>query len=126
MPMKPFADIDAYLADLPDDARATLQALRRTIRDVAPDAVESISYGVPTFKYKGRPLIYLAAAKNHLSLYGISVDEYRDELAGFDAEKGTVRFQQGAPPPEPLVRKMLRARIADIDASAAGRSRKSS
>ena len=103
------ADIDAYLAGLPDDAREALSAVRQTIKGFVPDAVESISYGMPTFKYKGRPLIYFAAAKNHLGLYGTS--------------KGTMRFSPADPPPEAEVQALLRERIEAIEASVAGQKR---
>jgi uncharacterized protein YdhG (YjbR/CyaY superfamily) len=63
-------DIDSYVAGVPDDARATLDGLRRTIQGVAPDAVESISHGMPTFKYLGRPLAYFGAWKTRCALYG--------------------------------------------------------
>ena len=97
---------------MPNDARATLEELRRTIKATAPGAVEAISYGMPAFKYQGRRLIYFAAAKNHCALYGTS--------------QGTIRFAPGEPPPEALVQTLVRARIADIEAAAAGRKRKKS
>ena len=103
-------DIDAYLASVPDDARATLEGLRQTIRALAPAAVESISYGMPTFKYQGKPLIYFAAAKDHCALYGTSA--------------GTMGFQPGEPPADSLVKQLLEERIAAIEASAAGRKGK--
>lgn len=104
------ADIDAYLSTLPDDARATIEEVRRTIKAAAPDAVEAISYGMPTFTYHGQRLIYFAAAKKHCALYGTS--------------QGTVRFPIGAPPVA-LVKTLVEARIADIEAEAAsGKSRK--
>ena len=116
--------VDGYLADLPDDARATLETIRRIIRSAAPDAVEGISYGMPGFKYQGRPLIYFAAAKNHCALYGPAIVAQQEELAGYETSKGTVRFPPGKPLPEALVRKLIRGRIAAIDAADAGRKRK--
>jgi uncharacterized protein YdhG (YjbR/CyaY superfamily) len=71
-------DIDGYLAALPEPARTTLTQLRQSIKAIAPDAVESISYGMPTFKHKGRPLVYFAAAKQHCALYGVPLDGHRD------------------------------------------------
>ncbi len=65
----PSAEVDNVLAALPEDARTALEALRRTIAAAAPVAVESISYGVPAFKYRGRPLVSFGAAKNHCSFY---------------------------------------------------------
>jgi hypothetical protein len=63
-------DIDAYLAGVPEDARVTLEDLRRTVRELVPDAVETISYGMPTFKYRGKWLFYFAAATKHCAIYG--------------------------------------------------------
>jgi uncharacterized protein YdhG (YjbR/CyaY superfamily) len=103
--------IDEYLATVPENARATLEALRRVIKAAAPDAVESISYGMPAFKYLGRPLVYFAAAKQHCALYGTS--------------KGTLRFPPCEPPPEALVTTLVRERMATIEAAAAGRTRRS-
>jgi uncharacterized protein YdhG (YjbR/CyaY superfamily) len=62
------ANVEAYLAAVPDESRATLESLRRTIKAVAPDAVELIGYGMPGYKYLGKPLVYYAAAKKHCAL----------------------------------------------------------
>ena len=108
------ASVDAYLSELPDAARETLEALRRTIKAAAPDAVELIAYGMPGFKYRGKPLVYYAALKNHCALYGL--DSQRAERAGYDtSQKGTIRFPPDAPPPEPFVKELLRLRIAAIE-----------
>ena len=114
-------EIDNVLAALPEDARTALEALRRTITAAAPEAVESISYGVPAFKYRGRPLVSFGAAKNHCSFYVQSptvMEAHREELASFDTSKGTLRFTPGAPPPDALVTKLVRARMAETDATA--------
>jgi uncharacterized protein YdhG (YjbR/CyaY superfamily) len=114
-------EIDKALAPLPEDARSSLEALRRTIGAAAPDAVEAISYGVPAFKYRGRPLVSLGAAKNHCSFYVQSpavMDAHHDELASYDTSKGTIRFRPGAPPPDSLITKLVRARMAETDAAA--------
>ena len=116
-------DIDGYLSTVSDDARATLEELRRTINALAPSAVEAISYGMPAFKYQGRPLIYFGAWKNHCALYGMSADAHQDELAAYDTSKGTIRFPPGEPLPEALVKTLVSARIAEIEAAAAGRKR---
>lgn len=96
--------IDAYLAALPEPARTTLGQVRSTIREIEPDAVESVSYGIPTYKYRGKPLIYFGAAKQHLALYGT-----RD---------GTVRFPKGEPPTEAYLRELIEVRKAAIEAGA--------
>ena len=115
------ATIDAYLATAPDDARAALEKLRRMIHAAAPDAVESIGYGMPAFKYKGRPLVYFAASKNHCALYGPAIVEHQGLLAGYETSKGTIRFSPNKPLPKSLVTKLVKARIADIEAAEARR-----
>jgi uncharacterized protein YdhG (YjbR/CyaY superfamily) len=112
------SEIDAFLATLPADVAAALEALRSTIADVAPEAVESVSYGVPAFKYRGRPFVSFGAGKNHCSFYVQSpavMEAHRADLTGYDTSKGTVRFSPAAPPSPELVTKLVRARIAEID-----------
>ena len=114
MPAKP-QTIDQYLAPLSSDKRAALEKLRQTIRSAAPKAEECISYGVPTFKLGGRMLMSFGAASNHCSLYpGASpVALFETELAGYSTSKGTVRFQPDRPLPATLIRKLVKARIAE-------------
>lgn len=113
--------IDQYLTALPADQRTALQSLRKTIRAAAPGATESISYRMPTFKYKGRPLIHFAAAKNHCAIYGaVIADTDKDELKGHDTSKGTIRFSPDKPLPDSLVRKLVKARMAEIEVGAKG------
>jgi uncharacterized protein YdhG (YjbR/CyaY superfamily) len=119
-----FADIESYLASLSQDFRDALEVLRARIKSTVPEAAESMSYGVPTFKYRGRPLTYFGAAKSHCALYGMDATGFEERLAGFDRAKGTIRFQPGRPLPEGVVEEMLRARVAAIDAAAAQRKAK--
>jgi uncharacterized protein YdhG (YjbR/CyaY superfamily) len=115
------AQIDAILADLPEDVRGALENLRLTIASAAPDAVEGIGYGVPAFKYRGRPLVSFGAAKDHCAFYVQSpavMDAHRDELAGYDTAKGTIRFAPDKPLPKRLVTKLVKARMAETDAAA--------
>ncbi len=116
--------VDDYLASVPDDARATLEGLRRVIRAIAPDAVEGMGYGIPGFKYKGRPLIYFGAARKHCALYGGTIGAYRGDLAGYDTSKGTLRFPIGEPPPDALVKALVTERMAEIDVELAARKSK--
>lgn len=115
------AQIDAYLATLPEDKRAVLQALRGTIAAAAPEAVETISYGMPAFRYHGRALVAYLAAKAHCSLFPMSgavTGAYRDRLAGFDATaKGTIRFTPDRLLPDAIVRGIVRDRMTEIDAA---------
>jgi uncharacterized protein YdhG (YjbR/CyaY superfamily) len=114
------AEIDALLASLPEDARLALDALRRMIRSASPEAVEAFSYGAPAFKYRSRPLVSYNAAKHHCSLYVMSpavIDAYRDELGAYGTSKGTIRFTPDARLPDDLVTRIVKARMAETDAS---------
>ena len=115
------ADVDAVLAALPGALREALEALRETIRAVAPTAVEGINYGVPAFKYRGRPFVSFGAGKAHCSFYVQSpavMDAHADELDGYDTSKGTIRFRAEEPLPAALVTKLVRARMAEIEDAA--------
>ena len=108
--------IDEYLAVLSDDQRAALEKLRKTIRVAAPEAQECISYQLAAFRLEGRMLVAFGATPKHCAFYlmsGSTVAAYKDELAGYDTSKGTIRFQPGKPLPAALVRKLVRARIAE-------------
>jgi uncharacterized protein YdhG (YjbR/CyaY superfamily) len=117
------AEIDAFLAAYPDDIRAALEKLRQTIAGAAPEAVESINYGVPAFKYRGRPFVSFGAGKtgkSRCSFYVQSpavMDAHRDELARYETSKGTVHFAPDAPLPDALVARLVGARMAEIDAA---------
>src|SRR5918994_5048228 len=115
------SEIDTFLADLPREMREPLEGLRRTIAAAAPDAVEGIGYGIPAFKYRGRPLVSFGAGKNHCSFYVQSpavMEAHRDELAGYDTARGTIRFAPDKPLAASLVTKLVKARIAEIDVAA--------
>ena len=109
-----------YLAAAPADKRAALLKIRKTIKVAAPKASESLSYGVIGFKHNGKPLIYLGYAKGHCALSGSTghfIDAHDAALKGYDVSKGTIRFPAAKPPPSRLVTKMIKARIADIEAA---------
>src|SRR5918995_6320093 len=108
--------IDEYLAALSDDKRAALENLRKTIRAAAPKAEECISYQLPAFRLDGRMLVALGATTNHCAFFPMSssaVEAHKDELKDYDTSKGTIRFQADNPLPASLVRKLVRARIAE-------------
>ena len=108
--------IDEYLAAVSADKRAALEKLRKTIRTAAPRAEECISYGLPAFRLDGRMLVAFGATANHCALYPMSsttVEAHGEELRGYDTSKGTIRFQPGKPLPATLVRKLVKARIAE-------------
>ncbi len=107
---------DEYLATLPEDKRAALEKLRRTIHRAAPGAEECMSYRLPAFRFEGRVLVAFGAASEHCALYPMSataVEAHQEELKGFDTSKGTIRFQPDHPLPAALVKKLVQARIAE-------------
>jgi uncharacterized protein YdhG (YjbR/CyaY superfamily) len=108
--------VEDYLAALPEDFRVTLEDLRQTIKAVAPDATETISYQMPAFRYHSRLLVSYAAFKDHCSLFPMSkkvIEAYRDELTPYFTGKGTIRFTVDKPLPAALVRKIVTARIEE-------------
>jgi len=113
MPTQTATTVDEYLAALPADKRAALQWLRRHIRAAAPAAEECISYGIPAFRLDGKLLVHFGAAARHCAFYpGAVVEFHRDDLAGYDTSKGTVRFPPDTPLPAALIRKLVKAQIA--------------
>jgi len=106
--------VDDYLAALPEEARATLEKIRKTIKAAAPKATEVISYQIPMYKHHGM-LVGFAAFKNHCSFFpgAKPVATFKDELKAYKTSKGTIRFPIGKPLPAALVRKLVKERIAE-------------
>lgn len=110
------SDVDQYLANVPEPARTTLQKVRATILSVVPpEATEAISYGMPAVKYNGT-LVSYAAFSDHCSLFPMSyavVEAFKDELKGLLSSKGTIRFPLDKPLSATLVKRIVKARIAE-------------
>src|SRR2546422_6586481 len=111
--MKNPSSVDAYFRTIPRGARVALQKLRKTIRAAAPEATEVISYGMPCFKHHGM-LVGYAAFQNHCSLFMSTAltKAYRKALASYETSKGSIRFTVDKPLPALLVRRLVKARIA--------------
>jgi uncharacterized protein YdhG (YjbR/CyaY superfamily) len=118
--------VAAYLAALPKYSRASLQKLRKDTRAAAPGATELIAWGMPAFK-QGRLLVDYAAFKDHCSFFPMSatiVSEYAALLKDHSTTKGSIHFTASKPIPAALVRRMVRARIAENEGRQALRSRR--
>jgi uncharacterized protein YdhG (YjbR/CyaY superfamily) len=106
-----------YLARVPEPARTTLSEIRAVIRSVVPpETTEAISYGVPTFKLK-EPVIWYAAFSKHCSVFptAVVIDQFKDELKAYTTSKGTVQFPVDKPLPATLLKKMVKARLAEME-----------
>ena len=105
--------VDEYLAGVPAESRTALEQLRRTIRSIAPEALETISYEIPTFKLNGRMLVSFAAFSEHCSFFPGAgpVEVHKDELKSFPTSKGTIRFTPYRPLSAALVKKLVKTRI---------------
>jgi uncharacterized protein YdhG (YjbR/CyaY superfamily) len=110
--------VDEYLAAVPAPARNTLHKMRATIRSVVPSAAtETISYGMPAFRHNGM-LVWFAAFSNHCSLFPTAsvIEEFKGELKGYSTSKGTIHFPTDKPLPTTLIKKLVKARVAQNEA----------
>jgi uncharacterized protein YdhG (YjbR/CyaY superfamily) len=108
--------IDEYLVAVKPDQRTALAKLRQTIRAAAPKAEECISYGIPAFRLNRRSLVFFGAWANHCAFYpgsSATLKKFRNELKDFQTSKGTLRFSPDKPMPVALVKKLVKARIAE-------------
>ncbi len=104
-----FESVDAYIASFPETVREILQQIRAIVREVAPDAVEKMAYGMPGYKTQGKPLIYFAAFEQHVGLYATPTANIRfaDQLSVYKHGKGSIQFPLKAPIPYDFIREIV-------------------
>lgn len=109
------ASVDEYISCFPGDIQEILARIRKIVLKYAPEAEESISYNMPSYKTFGKPLIYFAGYSSHIGLYATPTGhfEYKDELAKYKHGKGSVQFPLSEPVPYDLIRKIVKFRIAE-------------
>ena len=107
--------IDEYIAGFPADTQTILNQVRFTIRQAAPDAAESIGYGMPAYKLNGKPLVYFAGFKNHIGFYATPTgqSEFAKELAKYKQGKGSVQFPLDQPMPLDLIFQIVEFRVIE-------------
>lgn len=109
--------IEEYLSNLSESQKKEFHRIRKIVKQIVPDAEETISYGMPTFKYNKRPLLYFGAFKNHMSLFpasGSVVSAMGEKLAKFHTSKGTLKFTQDNPISDDLVKEIVQIRLREI------------
>jgi uncharacterized protein YdhG (YjbR/CyaY superfamily) len=109
--------VDEYIASQPDTIQGILERVRSTIRKAVPGAAEVISYKIPAYKLHGNPVLYFAGWKQHYSLYPATervVAAFKDELASYQVNKGTIRFPLSQPVPVKLIGQIAKFRVKEI------------
>jgi uncharacterized protein YdhG (YjbR/CyaY superfamily) len=118
-------NIDEYIAGYPGDIRINLEKIRAAIREAAPEALEKISYSMPSYTLKGM-LVYFAAHTNHLGFYPFksAIEAFKSELEPYQTSKGTVQFPYNKPLPLNLIKKIIKFRVRENLAKAALKGKK--
>ncbi len=111
------ANVDEYIATQPDEVAQILKDLRQLILATAPGAIEGMSYGMAGYKISGKPLVYFGAFKNHIGFFATPAmhSAFAKELAAFKQGKGSVQFPLNKPMPMALIKKMVTAKIQEIE-----------
>lgn len=111
--MKDYKTIDEYIANFSGDAKTYLETARKKVLEVAPDAEQTINYGMPTFKVGGKNLVHIAAYDTHFAFYPGSgpIVTFADDLKAYDTSKGTIRFPLDKPVPYDLIQKVTKAAV---------------
>ncbi len=111
--MEKYTNIEEYISNFPEDVQVKLEEMRTLLHKLVPDAEESISYGIPTLKYKKKNLIHFAAFKNHIGLYpgAKTIEDFLPELSKYNTSKGTVQFPLSEKLPVALIKKITKYRL---------------
>ncbi len=112
-----FKSVDEYIASQPDAVQGILRRVRSVIRKAVPEAQEIISYKMPTYKMYGDRLLYFAAWKQHYSIYAATeqvMAEFKDELASYQVDRGTIRFPLSEPVPVKLIGRIVKFRAKEV------------
>jgi uncharacterized protein YdhG (YjbR/CyaY superfamily) len=112
---KQFKTIDECIKTFPEDVQGILERMRQTVRKAAPEAIEAISYQMPTFKLNGKNLVHFAGYKNHIGFYPVpsGIKAFKKELSRYKGGKGSVQFPLDKPIPYDLVRKIVMFRVSE-------------
>ena len=118
-PGKNAKDIDQYISNYPEEVQERLEKIRKTIQKAAPEAEETINYGVPTFTLHGN-LVHFGGSKNHIGFYPTpsAIAAFEKELSAFEGAKGSVKFPHNKPLPLTLVTKIVKFRVKENMAKA--------
>lgn len=110
-----FKTVEDYIKSFPGDIQTLLEKVRSTIKKNAPDAVESIAYGMPAYKMNGKPLVYFAGFKKHIGFYATPSGhtEFTDELSKYKQGKGSVQFPLDKPIPYDLIKRIVAFRVTE-------------
>lgn len=109
-------DVDHIIAQFDSEVRARLITMREIIMECAPEATESIAYGMPAYKLRGKPLVYFAGYAQHIGLYAIPTTHaaFKDEFASYKQGKGSVKFPLERPLPVELIRRLVTHRVHEL------------
>ena len=110
-----FTNVDQYIQEFEEETQERLIALRKLIRETSPEAVESISYGMPAYKVNGKPLVYFAGYKSHIGFYATPTGHtaFEKELSKSKHGKGSVQFPLNEPLPVKLITEIVLFRLAE-------------
>lgn len=111
-----FTTIDEYINAAPENVREILETIRQLVKEEAPEAVETISYQMPTFKLKGKSVVHFAAWKDHIGFYPTpsGTAAFQEELSPYKQAKGSIQFPLNRPIPLPLIRQIVKFRVNEV------------